>query len=92
MKFTACYTPVEAGYMGRILEWPEVITEGATLEECRGMLADAAQEMAAVYQEDGQMILMLSDGLAAVQPGTSCCPKRPTAPSSPLPRPLSSMS
>ena len=60
MKFTACYTPIEAGYMGRILEWPEVITEGATLEECRGMLADAAQEMAAVYQEDGQMIPRVS--------------------------------
>ena len=56
MKFTACYTPIDAGYMGRLLEWPEVITEGATLEECREMLTDAAQEMATVYQEDGTRI------------------------------------
>ena len=56
MKFTACYTPIDAGYMGQLLEWPEVITEGATLDECREMLTDAAQEMAIVYQEDGTQI------------------------------------
>ena len=53
MNFTAFYTKIDAGYMGQLLEWPEVITEGATLEECRDMLIDAAQEMAIVYQEDG---------------------------------------
>ncbi|MBQ9526914.1 MAG: type II toxin-antitoxin system HicB family antitoxin [Fretibacterium sp.] len=53
MKFTACYTKIEAGYMGQLLEWPEVITEGATLDECRKMLIDAAQEMADVYCDDG---------------------------------------
>ena len=52
MNFTAFYTKIDAGYMGQLLEWPEVITEGATLEECRNMLIDAAQEMAIVYQED----------------------------------------
>lgn len=43
--YTACYTKIEAGYMGRLLEWPEVMAEGATLEECRAMLIDAAQEI-----------------------------------------------
>ena len=38
--YTACYTKIEAGYMGQLLEWPEVITEGDTLEECRAMLLD----------------------------------------------------
>ena len=56
MKFTACYVPIDAGYMGKLLEWPEVVTEGATLDECREMLTDAAQEMAVVYQEDGMRI------------------------------------
>jgi len=35
------------------LEWPEVISEGATLEKCRSMVEDATLEMAAVYEEDG---------------------------------------
>ena len=56
MRFTACYTRIEAGYMGQLLEWPEVVTEGATLEECREMLIDAAQEMADVYRHDGLTI------------------------------------
>ena len=52
---TACYTKIEAGYMGQLLEWPEVITEGDTLEECRAMLLDAAQEMTKAYLETGQV-------------------------------------
>ena len=53
--YTACYTKREAGYMGQLLEWPEVITEGDTLEECRAMLIDAAQEMTRAYLETGQV-------------------------------------
>ena len=56
MKFTACYTKLEKGYMGQLLEWPNVITDGKTLEECREMLMDAAHEMAIVYNEDGEEI------------------------------------
>lgn len=50
--YTACYTKNETGYTGQLLEWPEVVTEGATIEECRIMLEDAAREMIAVYKED----------------------------------------
>ncbi|MBQ3646822.1 MAG: type II toxin-antitoxin system HicB family antitoxin [Synergistaceae bacterium] len=53
MKFTACYTKIENGYMGQLLEWPNVITEGETLNECKEMLIDAAEEMAIVYRDDG---------------------------------------
>lgn len=56
MNFTACYMKINSGYMGKLLEWPEVITEGRTLEECREMLKDAAREMAVVYHEDGLSI------------------------------------
>ena len=51
--YTVCYTKTESGYTGQLLEWPEVISEGATIEECRAMVEDAAREMAAVYEEDG---------------------------------------
>jgi len=50
--YTICYTKTESGYTGQLLEWPEVISEGATLEECRSMVEDAAREMVAVYEED----------------------------------------
>jgi len=52
-SYTICYTKTESGYTGQLLEWPEVISEGATIEECRSMVEDAAREMAAVYEEDG---------------------------------------
>jgi predicted RNase H-like HicB family nuclease len=44
-SFTAKYKKINSGYMGQIVEWPEVITEGRTLEECREMLEDALKEM-----------------------------------------------
>ena len=47
--YAAKYTPIDSGYMGQIVEWPEVITEGSTLEECRTMLEDALREMVAAY-------------------------------------------
>lgn len=43
--YTAKYTKIDSGYMGQLVEWPEVITEGATIEECREMIRDAMREM-----------------------------------------------
>ncbi len=48
--FTAKYTKISAGYMGQLIEWPEVITEGKTLEKCREMLKDALNEMIKTYR------------------------------------------
>lgn len=44
-NFTAKYKKISSGYMGQIVEWPEVVTEGETIEECREMLEDALREM-----------------------------------------------
>ena len=60
MQFTACYKKIESGYMGQLLEWPQVITEGKNLNECRELLIDAACEMAFVYKEDGLKIPQVS--------------------------------
>ena len=49
--YTAKYTPIDSGYMGQIVEWPEVVTEGSTLEECRAMLEDALKEMVAAFAD-----------------------------------------
>ena len=49
--YTAKYTKIESGYMGQLVEWPEVITEGETLEECREILQDALQEMVMAYRQ-----------------------------------------
>ena len=54
--YTAKYTKIESGYMGQLVEWPEVITEGASLEECREMLKDALSEMIKAYREQGKEI------------------------------------
>jgi len=37
--------------MGQLIEWPEVVTEGKTLEECREMLQDALREMIMAYRQ-----------------------------------------
>jgi predicted RNase H-like HicB family nuclease len=50
-NYTAKYTKVGPGYMGQLVEWPEVITEGKTLEECRAMLKDALHEMLLAYRQ-----------------------------------------
>jgi predicted RNase H-like HicB family nuclease len=55
-SYTAKYTKIASGYMGQVVEWPEVITEGRTIEECREMLRDALQEMTQAYREQGKEI------------------------------------
>jgi predicted RNase H-like HicB family nuclease len=55
-KYTAKYTKINAGYMGQLVEWPEVATEGKTIEQCREMLQDALHEMIMAYQEQDKEI------------------------------------
>ena len=55
-RYTAVYTKIPSGYMGKVLEWPGVITEGTTLEECRECLADALELMIAAYKQDNAQI------------------------------------
>ena len=64
--YTAKYTRVSSGYMGQILEWPEVVTEGKTIEECRQMLKDALQEMMGAYRQQGKEIPLGGDLLEQV--------------------------
>lgn len=54
--YTAKYTKIRSGYMGQLVEWPEVVTEGKTLEECRAMLQDALQEMVRAYRQQKKEI------------------------------------
>jgi len=55
-NYTAKYTKISSGYMGQLVEWPEVITEGSTLEECREMLKDALYEMIKAHQQQGKEV------------------------------------
>ena len=50
-SYIAKYTKISSGYMGQLVEWPEVITEGKTIEECREMLRDALREMILAYKQ-----------------------------------------
>ena len=50
ITYTAKYTRIPSGYMGQLVGWPEVITEGSTLEACQEMLQDALNEMILAYQ------------------------------------------
>jgi predicted RNase H-like HicB family nuclease len=56
INFTAKYTKIKSGYMGQLVEWPEVVTEGQNLEDCREMLRDALQEMILAYRQQGKEI------------------------------------
>ena len=55
-NYTAKYTKISSGYMGQLIEWPEVVTEGKDLEDCRAMLRDALNEMILAYRELGKEI------------------------------------
>jgi predicted RNase H-like HicB family nuclease len=54
--YTANYTRIASGYMGQLVEWPEVITEGKTLDDCRELLQDALQEMVLAYRQQQKEI------------------------------------
>ena len=54
--YTAKYTRIASGYMRQLVEWPEVVTEGKTLDDCREMLEDALREMIAAYGQENTEI------------------------------------
>lgn len=54
--YTARYTRISSGYMGQLIEWPEVITEGKDLDDCRQLLQDALQEMIVAYRQQQKEI------------------------------------
>ena len=56
INYTAKYTNIASGYMGQLVEWPEVVTEGKDLEDCRAMLRDALNEMILSYKEFGKEV------------------------------------
>jgi predicted RNase H-like HicB family nuclease len=60
-SYTAKYTKIDSGYMGQLIEWPEVITEGHGIEECRSMLRAALREMVLAYQQQGKEIPSATD-------------------------------
>jgi predicted RNase H-like HicB family nuclease len=49
--FTARYTRTDSGYVGQLVEWPEVISEGRSLEDCQESLRDALYEMIRAYRQ-----------------------------------------
>jgi len=61
-NYTAKYIKISSGYMGQLIEWPEVVTEGKDIEECRVLLRDALNEMVLAYQQQSREI-PLGDGL-----------------------------
>ncbi len=56
--YTAKYTQIRSGYMGQLIEGPEVIIEGRTIEKCRAMLQDALDEMIKAYKQQKREIPM----------------------------------
>ena len=54
--YTAKYTRIATGYMGQLVEWPEVLTEGKDLEDCRQLLRDALQEVILAYSQQHKEI------------------------------------
>jgi predicted RNase H-like HicB family nuclease len=48
-NYTAKYTRLSTGYMGQLVDWPEIITEAKTIEQCRELLKDALHEMILAY-------------------------------------------
>jgi len=54
--YTAKYTKIDSGYMGQLVEWPEVVTEGTTLEDCRESLENALHEMIKAYRQQNKEI------------------------------------
>jgi len=56
ISYTAKYSKIDSAYLGQLVEWPEVLTEGKDLEDCRAMLRDALSEMVLAYTQLGKEI------------------------------------
>jgi len=56
LNYTAKYSKIASGYMGQLVEWPEVVTEGKDIEDCRMMLRDALNEMLLAYKQQRKEI------------------------------------
>lgn len=65
-SYTAKYSKISSGYMGQMVEWPEIVTEGKTIEQCRELLRDALREMILVYKQQGKEIPVGGDLLEQV--------------------------
>ena len=65
-SYTAKYAKISSGYMGQLVEWPEVVTEAKTIEECREMLRDALQEMMQAYRQQNKEMPLGGDLLEQV--------------------------
>ena len=65
-SYTAKYSKISSGYMGQMVEWPEIITEGKTIEECRELLRDALRQMILAYKQQGKEIPIGGDLLELV--------------------------
>ncbi len=55
-SYTAKYTKIKSGYIGQSVEWPEVVTEGKDIDECREMMRDALNEMIIAYYQQKKEI------------------------------------
>lgn len=66
LGFTVVYTPIEDGwYMAQVLELPEAISQGETLDEAREMIRDAVRELLELRREEAEREL----GASAAGPG-----------------------
>ncbi|MBN2239703.1 MAG: type II toxin-antitoxin system HicB family antitoxin [Dehalococcoidales bacterium] len=65
-SYAAKYKKIDSGYMGQVVEWPEVITEGKDIEDCRELLRDALLEMIQAYKQQGKELPMGGDLLEQV--------------------------
>lgn len=62
LGFTVVYTPIEDGsYMAQVLELPEAISQGETLEEAREMIRDAVRELLEIRREQAERDLVLGE-------------------------------
>ena len=55
---TAKYTKIASGYMGQLVQWPEVITESKNFEECRAMHREALNKMMLACRKAGKNMPM----------------------------------
>jgi predicted RNase H-like HicB family nuclease len=57
LEYHAAYFPIEDGwFIGEVLDFPGVATQGKDLEDARFMVRDALKLMAEVYLEQGKSL------------------------------------
>ena len=55
-EYTTRFVKSEDGFIGQIVEWPDIVSKGRSLEDCRDSLGTTLKQMIQEYVVEGRAV------------------------------------